>query len=426
MVVVIDASTPEEKTERRRFTTRPSEMGRLSVWLREQGVEEAVMESTAQYWRSVWLELEPYMRLHLAHAFSNRAPRGRKHDFKDAERLVRRLIAQELILSFVPDGEQRTWRSLTRMKLQLRRDRVRLQNQIECLLEEMPIKLSIVVSDLLDASGLRMLLALAKGETDPKKLAQLGDERLRCTEEQLVDALTGRVQPMQRAMLGLQLERLQLIDGQIAKLNALIGQAMKPHQEAVMRLAEVPRLGVDSAQQIIAEVGVQASTFPSAAELTSWVGTCPGKDESAEENHSSRSAKGNKYLRRVLNQAAHAAVKNNGSHVQAVFRRLLPRLGYQSAIWAVAHRLCRVVWKILHEGVRFIEQGREPDPRAKKKRAQMLARALRKLGYEVTITPINLLSPRPECKFSREFSRECYGLWLLKNPLCEKTASTEG
>jgi transposase len=119
------------------------------------------------------------------------------------------------------------------------------------------------------------------------------------------------------------------------------------------------------------------------------VGTCPGKDESAEENHSSRSAKGNKYLRRVLNQAAHAAVKKNGSHFQAVFRRLLPRLAYQSAIWAVAHRLCLVVWKILHEGVRFIEQRREPD-RAKKKRAQMLARALRKLGYEVTITPRNL------------------------------------
>jgi transposase len=395
MVVVIDATLPEEKPERRRFATMPSEMRRLSIWLREQGVEEAVMESTAQYWRSVWLELEPYMRLHLAQAFSNRAPRGRKHDFKDAERLVRRLIAKELILSFVPDGEQRTWRSLTRMKLQLRRDRVRLQNQMECLLEEMRIKLSIVVSDLLGASGQRILRALAEGETDPKQLAQLGDERLRCTEEQLVDALTGRVQPMHREMLALQLERLQLIDRQIAKLNALIAQAMKPHQEAVMRLAEVPGLGVDSAQQIIAEVGVQASTFPSAAELTSWVGTCPGKDESAEENHSSRSAKGNKYLRRVLNQAAHAAVAKKGSHFQAVFRRLLPRLGYQSAIWAVAHRLCRLVWKILHEGVRFIEQGAEVGPRAKKKRAQMLARALRKLGYEVTITPINQLAPKP-------------------------------
>jgi len=81
-----------------------------------------------------------------------------------------------------------------------------------------------------------------------------------------------------------------LIDTQIAHLNGMIAQAMKPHQEAVIRLAEVPGLGVDSAQQVIAEVGVQASTFPSAAELTSWVGTCPGMEESAEENHNSRSA----------------------------------------------------------------------------------------------------------------------------------------
>ncbi|HME58548.1 MAG TPA: IS110 family transposase [Terracidiphilus sp.] len=393
MVVVLDAGGPEEKPERRRFGTLASELRRLSSWLREQGVEEAVMESTAQYWRSVWLELEPHMRLQLAQAFSNRAPRGRKHDFKDAERLVRRLIAEELILSFVPNGEQRTWRNLTRMKTQLVRDRVRLQNQMECLLEEMRIKLSLVVSDLLGVSGLRILHALAEGETDAKKLAVLGDDRLHCSEEQLVDALTGSPQPMHREMLALQLERLQLIDEQIAKLNGLIAQAMQPYQETVIRLAEVPGLGVDSAQQVIAEVGVQASTFASAGELTSWVGTCPGKEESAEQNHSSRTAKGNKYLRRVLNQAAHATVKKKGSHFQAVFRRLLPRLGYKSAIWAIANRLCRVIWKILHEGVRFLEQGTECDPKIRKQRAQILARALRKLGYNVTITAISPAAP---------------------------------
>jgi transposase len=192
MVVVMDAHAPADEPERRRFTTMPSDLRRLSTWLQEQEVKEAVMESTAQYWRSVWLELEPYMRLQLAQAFSNRAPRGRKHDFKDAERLVRRLIAEELILSFVPDGEQRTWRNMTRMKTQLTRDRVRLQSQMECLLEEMRIKLSSVVSDLLGVSGLRILRALARGESDPKKLAALGEERLRCSEEQLIDALTGR------------------------------------------------------------------------------------------------------------------------------------------------------------------------------------------------------------------------------------------
>jgi transposase len=116
----------------------------------------------------------------------------------------------------------------------------------------MRIKLSIVVSNLLGASGLRILQALAQGETDLKKLAELGDERLKCTEEQLVDALTGRVQPMHREMLSLQM----------AQLNVMIAQAMKAHQDAVIRLAEVPGLGVDSAPQIIAEVGAQASTSP--------------------------------------------------------------------------------------------------------------------------------------------------------------------
>src|ERR1700745_1870218 len=126
MVVGMDTSAPEEKPARRRFVPRPSELQRFRIWLQEQGVEEAVMESTAQYWRSVWLELEPHMRLHLAQAFSNRAPRGRKHDFKDAERLVRRLIADELILSFVPHGVPRTLPTLTRVKTELTRDRVRL------------------------------------------------------------------------------------------------------------------------------------------------------------------------------------------------------------------------------------------------------------------------------------------------------------
>src|SRR5579864_5389089 len=207
MVVVVDTSVPEEKPVRRRFVTLPSELQRFRIWLQEQGVEEAVMESTAQYWRSVWLELEPHMNLHLAQAFSNRAPRGRKHDFKDAERLVRRLFADELILSFVPNGEQRIWRNLTRMKMQLTRDRIRLQSQMECLLEEMRIKLSSVVTDLLGASGLRILRALAAGETEAKRLAALGDNRLKCTEEQLLDALTGSSQPMHREMLALQLER---------------------------------------------------------------------------------------------------------------------------------------------------------------------------------------------------------------------------
>src|SRR5207244_10360981 len=139
----------------------------LSEWLIEQQIEEVVMESTAQYWKPVWGTLERYWKpicqtregalatsgtLHLAQALSNRGRRGRKKDFRDAERLVKRLVAHELVLSFVPGVEQRLWRTVVRTKYQPTRNRVQLQNRLEALLEETHNKPSSLVSDLLGAS----------------------------------------------------------------------------------------------------------------------------------------------------------------------------------------------------------------------------------------------------------------------------------
>jgi transposase len=153
-VVIGDpAQEGEFQFQRCKFGTVASELLRLSAWLTEQGVQEVVMESTAQYWKPVWQELEGQCELYLAQAHSNRAPRGRKRDFADAERLLRRHVAGELILSFVPDPEQRLWRTMTRTKHQLTRDRVRIHNQLESLLEDARIKLSGCVSDLLGVSG---------------------------------------------------------------------------------------------------------------------------------------------------------------------------------------------------------------------------------------------------------------------------------
>ncbi len=133
-VVVADAAREGEfQFQRRKFTTLGSGLEQLSEWLRQQGVEEAVMESTAQYWKPVWQQWEGQCELSLAQAQSNRAPKGRKGDYKDAERLLRRHVAGELILSFVPSPEQRLWRTMTRSKHQLTRDRVRIHSQIESL-----------------------------------------------------------------------------------------------------------------------------------------------------------------------------------------------------------------------------------------------------------------------------------------------------
>jgi transposase len=400
-VVVAEVEVEEEyQFERRWYGSNPEQLQLLGEWLIEQQVEEVVMESTAQYWKPVWSALERSWKpmcqkregagrmsgtLHLAQALSNRGRRGRKKDFRDAERLVKRLISQELILSFVPDVEQRLWRTLTHTRYQRTRDKVRLQNQLEALLEEAHIKLSSLVSDLLGASARRMLKALADGETDPAAVAALADQRLRATPAELRDALGActELNPVYRRLVKMALADLQLIEQQISQLDQETASLLREHQHAVQRLAEVPGLGVDSAQQIIAEVGAKAATLPSAKNLVSWVGACPGEEESAGVNRSKRSPKGNRQMRRILNQAANAAVKHKGSIFEIVYRRFVLRLGHNKTIGAIAHRLCQLIWIILHKGVRYEERG--PAVREKSKRARTLRmiRTLRNLGYRV-------------------------------------------
>jgi transposase len=265
---------------------------------------------------------------------------------------------------------------------------VRLQSQFESLLEECQVKLSSVVSDLLGASGRRILRAIEKGETNPFRLAGFGDKRLRASEAELSDALSGSVGPLHRQVLRLYLDRLDLIESQVANLEKMIADAMKAHADAIVRLAELPGLGVDSAQQIIAEIGPKAAAFPTAAQLASWVGVCPGRQESAGESSSDRSAKGNRSMRRLLDQLAHAAVRKEGTQMQIIFRRLSSRMGYNKAIWAIAHRLCRLIWKVLHDNVRYVEQRLAPSPIALKRRRQRLVTQLHKMGYQVALTPL--------------------------------------
>jgi len=369
-VVVADVEVEGEyQFERRLFGSNPEQLRLLAEWLIEQPVEEVVMESTAQYWKPVWGVLERYWKpirqkredaspmsgtLHLAQALSKRGRRGRKNDFRDAERLLKRLVAQELTLSFVPYAEQRLWRTVMRGKYQLTRDHARLRNRVESMLEEAHIKLSSLVSDLLGVSA--------------------------CTE----------LNPVYRRLLKMTLEELQFLEQQIGKLEQEMASLLSQHQDAVQRLAEVPGLGVDSAQQIIAEVGAEAATFASAKNLSSWAGACSGEEESAGVNPNHRSPKGNRHMRRILHQSANAAVKHKGSIFEVVYRRLVPRLGHNQAIGAIAHRLCRLIWLLLHRGVRYEERGPAVNQRSKQQRTARMIRELRRFGYRVEPLTVQL------------------------------------
>ena len=400
-VVIADVMVDGEfQYERHTFLTTPDQLKALAQLFVEQGIQEVVMESTAQYWRPVWEVLERFWQpvcqkqseatplsgsLHLAQAESNRARRGRKNDFEDAERLIRRYVAQELVLSFVPSPEQRLWRTVTRRKQQCVVQRTRLQNPMEAFLEEAHIKLSSLVSDLLGLSGRRMLEALAEGVTDPAAIAAKADRNLRASQAQLCDALGAakELKPVYRRLLKQSLEELQLVEKQIRELEQELSTLLAQHKDAVQRLAEVPGLGADSAQQIIAEIGPTAATFPTAKDLASWVGVCPGDDISAGQQHNTKSPKGNKNMRRVLDQAAHAAVKMKGSLFEVVFQRLRRGLKYKEAIWAIAHRLCRLTWLLLTKKVRYEERGPSVSAASKRQHANRMMRALRRMGYKV-------------------------------------------
>jgi transposase len=409
-VVVTDVEGEGEyQFERRKFGATPGELHILAQWLVQLEVEEIVMESTAQYWRPVWGTLEQYWRpvrqqqegarptsgtLHLCQAKSNHGPRGRKNDFLDAERMVKRLVAQELILSFVPDEEQRLLRTVTRRKYQLTRIKISLKNQLESLLEQAHIKLSSLVSDLLGVSARRMLKALAEGETDPAVLAAMADSKLRATPEQLRDVLGASTQLKGafRRLLKLSLEELQMVESHIEELDREAMGLLKGHEDIVQRLAEVPGFGPDSAVQMIAEVGLKAAAFLAVKNLCSWVGVCPGNQESAGESQSTRKPKGNRHMRRLLNQAAQSAVKVKGSIFDVTFQRLKQGLGYKQAIWTIAHRLCRLLWLLLHKGVDYEERGPAVSAKSKRTRATRMIRELKKLGYRVEGGPLPALA----------------------------------
>ena len=399
-VVVMDLHNEEPLIAQRKVVYTPEGLRQLAAWLVELEVEEVVMESTAQYWQALWRMLELHWQahrrqrpgasarageLHLAQAQSNRAPRGRKNDFADAIRLVKRLVSEELILSFVPSPEQRLWRTLTRRRTQLMEARSTLQSQMEGLLEQAHVKLGTLASDLFGVSMIRILQALAKGEADPKVLAAMVESNMKATSQQWIDVLSPCCQwdRHYRLLVGQMISELQLIDKQVKELEQSAAELMRPHQDAVQRLAEIPGMGVVSALLVIAEIGPQAQSFPTPGDLCSWVGVIPGEHITAGHNYSSQSPKGNRHLRRLLCQVSHAAIKTKGSIFELKFQRFRAKMAYKAACWAVAHFICELIWTVLHKGVRYEERGPGVIAKNHRKRINKMKRHLRAHGYVV-------------------------------------------
>jgi transposase len=342
------------------------------------------MESTAQYWRPVWYALEVHFKLHLTHPLKTKAPRGRKRDFRDARRLADRWASGDLEDSFIPGAEQRAWRWLTRSRVHAKRKIGVIRCQIEGLMEQCGIKLSSVVTDLFGASGWAMLEQLAEGNHDVEKLIDLAQGALKKKKAKLKEALAGRVDSVYQLVLKQHLAEVRLYRDQIEELNQELAKVMKDHVAVLCRLSKMPGVDLHAAQELLAEIGPRAAAFPSAEQFASWVGVCPGSQESAGVNYSHRSPKGNRYLRRVLMQTAWGAIHTKDTFYAGLFNRFKPRLEAKGAAWAVAHRMAKVIWLIVHEEVEYKEQGpAKPNPRTLTRRLRNLVRAFQSQDLDV-------------------------------------------
>jgi len=367
-----------------RFGVTTPDLMALGDWLETRGITHVSMEATGVYWKPVWHILEDRFTLVLANAAEVRNVPGRKSDVNDAT-WGADLLAHGLIRpSFVPPAPVQELRDLTRTRRQLTREMVQHIQRIQKTLETANIKLATVITDIVGFSGRRILRAIVAGETDAARLAGLGSKRLRCSRSELVAALTGRITPHHRFMLGQHLDLIDEIERRIAVFDARISELLRPFRDTVERLSTIPGVSTHTAEVILSEIGFDMSKFPTAGHLLSWAGLVPRLDESAGKRRSTRVRKGAPWLKPVLVQCAYAAGRKKNSYLQAQFYRLKARRGAKKAAIAVAASILTAAYHMLKDGTFYQDLG--ADHLAKRDAAKVVARLAKRineLGYEV-------------------------------------------
>ena len=387
--------------ECRTFATTTDGLLALLEWLTSWRCELVAMEATGVYWMPVWKILsDGAFTLIVANAAHIKAVPGRKTDMNDAM-WIADLAAFGLIkASFVPDEDFHELRALMRTRKQLVREQTRHVQRIQKTLTEANIRLDSVISDLMGVNGRRIIAAMIAGVRDPRKLATLGDRRLKATPKELYDALHGRLTDHHRFLLQLHLAQHDGLDAAIRVIDREVGSRVQrmdaevkaneaPFSGLIDLLLSIPGVSRLSALTILSEIGVDMNRFATAGHLVAWAGLCPGQNESAGKRKRCRLRKGAPWLKTMLVQCAWAAKRKKDSYYKAQFFRLQTRRGPQKAICAVAASILTAIYHILKDGAPHKDLGsgffdkRTPDAKIKR-----LIGQIAKLGFKATLQPI--------------------------------------
>jgi len=391
VVACLRLQVPGEEVHKeiRTFSTMTDELLVLYDWLYAHGVTHVAMESTGVYWKPIFNLLESQFEVLLVNAAHIKAVPGRKTDVKDCEWIADLLAHGLLRGSFIPPVPIRDLRDLTRLRKSLIDDRTRIINRLQKLLESANIKLASVVTDVMGASARAMLSALLEGVIEPEALADLARGRLRQKLPELRRALEGRFRSHHRFLLEQLLSHIDFLDESIARISEEVVQRIVPFQRQVELLCTIPGISRRTAEVLISEIGTDMTRFPTAANLASWAGMCPGNHESAGKRYSGRTRKGNSWLRRALLEAAWAAARSKNCYLFSQYSRLVARRGKKKAAIAVAHSLLVIAYHVLKNQTPYRDLGVDFLDNLNLKRLQRYhVRRLENLGFKVTIEPL--------------------------------------
>jgi len=378
--------TPEGK-EIQTFSTKTVFLIKLVDWIKQHGCSHVAMESTSVYWKPIvnLLEAEDIEFL-VVNAQHIKAVPGRKTDVKDAEWICQLLRHGLMKASFIPDRNQRELRELVRYRRSIIEERARQHNRIQKVLEGANLKLGSVVSDIMGVSSKNMLHAIAEGVDDPEELANMAQKTLKRKKNELELALQGYISTHQRLMIKTILSHIDFLTEQIDMLDQEVACRVSSFQEDIERLDSIPGISTRMAEQIVAEIGTDIKNqFPSAAHMCSWAGLVPGHNQSAGKRKSSKTKKGNKYLRSGLTEAAHS-VRGSKNYLGALYRRTAARKGKKRAGIVVAHAILRISYYLLTRNEMYVDLGENYfDEQRQQSIVRHALRRLEGLGYSVIL-----------------------------------------
>lgn len=308
---ILSGKQAEPKPVLREFGTVRQDLVKLRDWLAEQGVTHVAMEATGVYWMPVYAMLEAQFDVTVANAKRIKNAPGRKTDACDAVWIATLMRHGLLQKSFIPSAPIRELRDLVRYRQVLVDQRTAERNRLQKVLKQAGIKLSTFVSDPFGVSGMEMIRALAEGTMGPEEMANMARGRLRSKVPQLCLALEGSLAPHQRLMLEIQIGRLDEAEACLKKLQSAIDERVAPYARHIELMCEIPGVDKTAAIRIQAEIGDDLAAFPTAANLASWAGVCPGNNRSAGKNRGGRRRSGNPHLQSILVECAWGACKKN-------------------------------------------------------------------------------------------------------------------